>query len=59
MTVYTVENFVDIVNEVLLTVTKDEITYQKIQDELIKYLKHEISIDQFAFEFTMLTKEAK
>ena len=56
--VFTIENFVDVVNEVLIQVGKNEESYQKIQDTLLLYLKGEMDFDSFGFEFTMLMIEA-
>lgn len=53
---FTIENFVDGVNEVLLQVTKDKVTFDEIQQELLKYLKGESNIDQFSFEFAMIIR---
>lgn len=56
-TEFTIENFVDGVNEVLLQLTNNKVVYDKIQDSLLKYLKGESDIDGFCFEFTCIIKE--
>lgn len=54
---FTIENFVDVVNEVLLQVYHDDELYDCIQKELNKFLKKETNLDQFGFEFAMIMKD--
>jgi len=56
---FTIENFVDGVNEVLLQLTGDKVKFEKIQNLLLSYLKHQIDIDAFSFEFACIMKEGK
>lgn len=50
----TLENFVDVVNEMLYQISNDELKYNKIQSMLNKFLKNEVSFDNFALDFSML-----
>lgn len=54
---WTIENFVDVVNEVILQVTDDKDMYDRVQLELLKFLKDKTTIDEFAFEFAMLLRK--
>jgi hypothetical protein len=56
---WTIENFVDVVNEVLLQVTDDSELYDKVQTVLNEFLMDKITLDAFAFEFAMLVRKRK
>lgn len=53
---FTIENFVDVVNEVLIQVTKDEDTFKEVEQELQRFITGETTIDQFSFEFAMIMR---
>jgi hypothetical protein len=53
---FTIENFVDCVNEVLLQVTDDQDMYDKVQEALMQFITGQCDVDQFAFEFAMLVR---
>lgn len=56
---FTIENFVDVVNEILFQVTKDETTYKEVEHELHRFITGEATIDQFSFEFAMIMRGVK
>lgn len=54
---FTIENFIDGVNEVLLQTTDNYDNFSKIEKLSLEFIKGNINIDQLCFEFAMLIKE--
>lgn len=54
---FTIENFIDGVNEVLLQTTNNYDNFSKIEKLSLEFIKGNINIDQLCFEFAMLIKE--
>lgn len=54
---FTIENFIDGVNEVLLQTTDDYEKFSKIEKISNEFLKGNINIDTLCFEFIMIIKK--